>query len=50
MQYTILRATAVDELVKLVSQHIAEGWTPQGGVSCSLAVGVAMFCQAMTKA
>jgi hypothetical protein len=49
MQYTILRATSVDELVKLVSQHIAEGWAPLGGVSASLAMGATMFCQAMTK-
>ena len=49
MQYTILRSTSIEELVKLVSQHIAEGWTPLGGVSASLAMGATMFCQALTK-
>jgi hypothetical protein len=50
MQYTILRATTIEELVKLVNQHLAEGWIPNGGVSGSLAMGATMFCQALTKA
>lgn len=49
MQYTILRSTKLEELIELVNQHIAEGWTPLGGVSSSLTVGVTMFCQALTK-
>jgi hypothetical protein len=49
MQYTILRSTKLEELVDFVNQRIAEGWLPLGGVSASIAVGNAIFCQAMTK-
>ncbi len=49
MQYTVLRTTKLEELVELVNQQLAEGWMPLGGVSASVAVGVTLFCQAMTK-
>jgi hypothetical protein len=49
MEYTVLRATKLEELVELVNQHIANGWTPLGGVAASLAMGATLFCQAMTK-
>ncbi len=49
MEYTVLRATKLEELVELVNQRISEGWVPLGGVSASLTVGATMFCQALTK-
>ena len=33
MQYTIVTGTVVDELVKKVNEHIANGWAPLGGVA-----------------
>jgi hypothetical protein len=51
MQYTIVQSTNLEEMIENVSQHIAEGWLPLGGVSTSkVVIGTIMYSQAMTKA
>ncbi len=51
MQYTILQSTTLETLVKLVNEHLADGWIPLGGVSTSSAIMAStLFCQAMTTA
>jgi hypothetical protein len=49
MDYTVIRETNLEQLIKQVQEHIAGGWVPLGGVSASLAMGATLFCQAMTK-
>jgi hypothetical protein len=33
MEYTILQSSRLDFLIKMVNEHIANGWIPQGGVT-----------------
>jgi hypothetical protein len=50
MQYIILQDTSSESLAYEVTQKIAEGWQPVGGVSLGLApTGWTLFAQAMTK-
>ena len=47
--YRILVADNYERLERLVNQAISDGWTLQGGVSCSLFSFFRTYAQAMTK-
>jgi len=46
MEYTILQSSRLDYLIKMVNEHIANGWMPQGGVS---SIQDFYYLQAMIK-
>ncbi len=48
MEYTVLFADSIDDLVKRVSEWIAAGWKPQGGVALADLRG-AYYLQAMIR-
>ena len=48
MEYTVLFADSIDDLVRRVSDWITEGWTPQGGVALADLNG-AYYLQAMIR-
>jgi hypothetical protein len=48
MEYTIVKETSVDALVKMVNEHISNGWVPQGGV-CKIVEHYKYYAQAMIK-
>lgn len=31
-EYTVVTASSSDDLIRLVTQHLDQGWQPQGGV------------------
>lgn len=47
MEYTIISANTLDELIREVNQYIKAGWRPQGGVSVS--IEYAYFYQAIIR-
>lgn len=49
MEYTVIRANNLDDLIKLINSNIERGWKPQGGLfALSGSVSVDFF-QALIK-
>jgi len=49
LTYRILVEDNYERLERLVNQAISDGWTPQGGVSCSQYSFFRTYAQAMVK-
>jgi len=45
LKYQILTASSVKRLTEIVTEHLTQGWTLQGGV----AVAHGFYCQTVTK-
>jgi predicted SAM-dependent methyltransferase len=52
MEYTVVYAESIQELVRLVNDAVQAGWRPQGGVSVSMpdsAFAPWLYAQAMIR-
>ena len=49
MEYIILEANTLNKLMAMVSEYIANGWRPQGGVAMAYVYEVSGYCQAMIR-
>jgi hypothetical protein len=47
MEYTILKERTIEKLIESVSQYIAQGWQPKGGVATE--AGYSIYYQAMVR-
>ena len=45
MEYTVVHAETLEDLQRIVNEHMVAGWRPQGG----LILGLGVFYQALVK-
>lgn len=48
MEYTILKANHIENIIDLVNHYLEKGWSPQGGI-CESGTENLMFFQAMVR-
>lgn len=42
MEYTIIKNTDLQYLIKSVNAYIKDGWQPQGGICCNICSGLSI--------